>query len=407
MGCSTPLHTCTRGPTRGSFRLWTLGLKVLAGFCFAASALAQERPVTFAGLAFAGDAATLAQRFPHSLRYAESLQAAGGSTFQKTLAALGQAQPRHLSVRAEPLADLKDRDQALVLTLLIGAETVSVERFGDVHKLLVLIRAQALFFDFRSMTVVRSYPLSFAHVDNFSRTPTEADILERVRRVYEGAGHKPGLFTRFARAVEAATVPDATPRFLQVTRVQLSPDWIKELPAALAGTPAVAQTWAADLVSEALSTRLGVPVVPYSKGYAIGNVMSMRVLDGEVFNLALPRPDYEIGVDFTGLKKVKYSQSGAGASFIYGTYATVRIEEPVSGTVYMDTALKNGEVKVVPASQTLVEDFPAYYDSINGLFVKLADAIGGREPTWVKAAAAAPDIATQITKTKELMNLCK
>ena len=99
--------------------------------------------------------------------------------------------------------------------------------------------------------------------------------------------------------------------------------------------------------------------------------------------------------------------AAAGESFIYGSYASLRIEEPLSGKVYMNTALKNGEVKLVPSTQTYVDDFPAFYDSVNGLFVKLAEAIDGRDAKWVKAAAAAPDIDKQINDTRELFKLCK
>jgi hypothetical protein len=69
--------------------------------------------------------------------------------------------------------------------------------------------------------------------------------------------------------------------------------------------------------------------------------------------------------------------------------------------------LKNGETKVVPASQTYVDDFPAYYDSANGMFVKLSEAIAGKSNPWIKTAASASDIDSQIEKTIKLMNLCK
>jgi hypothetical protein len=135
--------------------------------------------------------------------------------------------------------------------------------------------------------------------------------------------------------------------------------------------------------------------------------MSMRISDGDVYNLKLPKPDYEIGVELSAFRKIEYGKSAAGASFIYGTYATMKVEEPVSGKVYLNTALKNGEIKLVPVTQTYVDDFPAFYDSINGLFVKLSEALAGKGNDWVKSAAAAPDIDRQIAATRELIKLCK
>lgn len=377
------------------------------GLCSLIGQAANAKEVTLAGMAFSGDHHSIAQRFPYTLRYEQALKSSGTTAHSRVRDAVGKKLPQNFTLTANPIEQLKGRDQALVASLVITSEIVSVEDVGGAHKLFVLVRGQALFFDFKAMAVVRAYPLSFAYIDNFVRGPSESEILEGVRVVYEGTADKPGIFERFASKLGTASIPDSTPRYLQVSSATLRPEFVAALPAYLKSSPDVYETWAADLVSEALSTRAEVPIVPYSKGYAIGNVMSMRVLDGEVFSLTLPKPDYEINADFTGVKRVTFSQTGGGSSFVYGTYATMRIVEPLSNTVYMDTALKNAEVKVVPSSQTQIDDFPAYYDSINGMFVKLAEAVNGKGNSWVKAAAAAPDIEAQIRKTQELMKLCR
>lgn len=367
---------------------------------------AQSSPVTFAGVAYSGDAQSIPERFPYSKRYEKALEAASDSADAHLRRLITQTPPQNLELTGR-IDELKGRDQALVVSLVVNSETVSVEQFGQLRKLFVQIRGQALFFDFKTMAVVRAYPLSFAYIDIFDRPPTDEEILTRVKQVYEGTPSKPGIYRRFANILAQAVVPTKVDHFLQVTKVTLGPELVSGLPAYLKSSPMVSETWAADLVSESISTRVGVPIVPYSKGYAIGGKMSMTVSDSTVYTLTLPKPDYEISVDFTGLKKIKYGEVPAGASFIYGSYATIKIEEPLTAVVYLDTALKNGEVKVVPVTQTYVDDFPAYFDSLSGLFGKLADAVSGKGNTWVKSAAAAPDIESQLIKTRELMNQCK
>ena len=390
----------------GFFRAIVTGALALAAFVPLTS-VAQPTHVTLAGLAFAGDAATLEQRFPYSRRYEGALAKSGQNAYALIKAAVAQAPSEGLQVTTEQIDELKGRDQALVTSLMVSSETVSVESFGNLRKLFVLIRGQALFFDFKSMTVVRSYPLSFAYIDVFDHEPTEQEVFARVRNVYEGAGGKPGIFARYAAVLAKATVPAQVPRYVKVSKVNLSPEMLATLPAYLKGAPGVAETWAADMVGEALSTRVGVPIVPYTQGYAVGGVMPLRVSDGSVFSLTLPKPDYEISVDFPAFKKVKFGEAAAGTSYVYGAFANMKIEEPLSGTVYLNAAFKNGEVKVVPATQTHVDDFPAYYDSLNGLFHKLSDAVAGKGNTWVKSASAATDIDSQILKTKQLLDLCK
>lgn len=366
----------------------------------------QPIDVALAGMAFSGDAASLKTRFPYSLGYQASLKAAGRFPAKMLFEAVGPTSTDKL--RFVPrLDELKGRDQAVAVALVVGSETISVEKLAGLNKLFVLIRAQALFFDFKSMSVLRAYPISFAQIDVFDRTPTAAEVAERVRGVYEGAGGKPGIFTRFGYALAKASLPAQTSRTLGVSKIVIKPESTSSIPDYLTSSPTVAETWAADLVGEALSTRALVPIVPYAKGYAVGNVMSVSIADGDVYNLKLPKPDYEISVEFTRLVKKKFGESAAGASYIYGLVSTMRIEEPVSGKVYLNAELKNGETKLVPATQTYVDDFPAYYDAINGLFVKLSETVAGGDTKWIKSAAVAPDIDKQIADTRELVKLCK
>ena len=98
-------------------------------------------------------------------------------------------------------------------------------------------------------------------------------------------------------------MPSDSSRYLQVARITLKPEASANIPDHLMRDATVAEIWVADLVGEALSTRAGVSIIPYSKGYAVGNVMSIRVSDGDVYNLKLPKPDYEISVELSALKK--------------------------------------------------------------------------------------------------------
>jgi hypothetical protein len=364
--------------------------------------------VALAGLAYSGAEDGTGSRFPYSRQYEKEQAAAGLPIGQQLLQTLTSSSPQHLRIVPQ-IEQLNGRTQALAVALVIGSETVSVEQVGQFHKLTVLIRAQTMFFDFKSMNVVRAYPISFAYIDLLNHAPRPEEVMARVRLVFQGSNGKPGLTGRFINNVIQAELPAQVPRYLQVTSVKLSPEALEVLPAYLKGEPATAQTWAADLVSEAISTRAGVPIVPYAKGYAVGNVMSMRISDGTVWELKLPKPDYEISVEISGFKKLKFNEVQGGAtSYVYGAYAQIRIEEPLSGKSYLNTALKNGETRVIPASQQYVDDFPHFYDAVNGLFTKLAQSMDGKgDERWLKSAAAAPNIEQQISQTRELVKQCK
>lgn len=379
---------------------------LLGGVYFSAAWAQQPVDVAFAGFAYAGAESGMSARFPYSHRYVRSLEESGTPVFQRLSQALKSANPTTLRV-VDQIQELKGRDQALAVALVVGSETVVIEQFGQLHKLLVLIRAQAMFFDFKSMNVVRAYPLSFAYVDALDHAPSEDEIRGGVRLVYEGVAEKPGVLARFVDSVAKASIPSYVPRFLQVTSAQIAPDVLDFLPPYIKSESGAAEMWLADIVSEAISTRAEVPVVPYAKGYAVGGVMSMRVSDGAVWDLKLPVPDYEINVELTGLKKIKFSEVPGGAtSFVYGAYAQVRMEDALKKG--LNTAIKNGETRVVPASQKHVDDFPHFYDAINGLFTKLALVMGGHgDGKWFKGAASAKDAEQQALTARGIINKCK
>lgn len=389
-----------------SFLKW-LGMLIL--FLASHQVVLAQQPVevALAGFAYAGAESTIKERFPYSKQYENSLKT--GEMYNHLLKSLKQNAPAHIKILDEQIQELKGRDQALAVALVIGSETISHEQFGGIHKLMVLIRGQTMFFDFKSMSVVRSYPISFAYIDTFNHPPTEAEKRANVKLVYEGANGKPGLLARFSSNVAKAEFQAQVSRYIQVTNVQLQPEALNELPAYIKSQPGAAETWMADLVSEAISTRAGIPIVPYAKGYAIGNVMSMRVSDGAVWELKLPKPDYEINVELSKFKKVKFSEVVGGAtSFIYGAFSKIQILEPLSNNIYLETGLKNGETRIIPASQNYVDDFPHFYDALNQMFVKLAQVIDGKgDEKWIKTAASAKDIEQQISKTRELFRSCK
>jgi hypothetical protein len=362
--------------------------------------------VSLAGFSYAGDFKSIDARFPYTKRFTEALAAQKSSPDRLIGEVLAGTKIDNFTLKQGELAQLKGSDQAIAVSLVMTNETVSFEKIGRAYKLFVNLRAQAMFFDFKSMTVLRSYPVTVAFLDVLPAPPDEALIDDRVRTLFVG-GAKPGLVQRFATQLSAATLPANVPRFLQVNKVAIAPEALAELPQALKATPGTAETWLADQLSEAISSKTGVPVLPYAKGYAIGNVMAMRFADGTVFNLKIPEADYAFSANLTGFKRIKSGESSAGASFIYGSYVELKLEEPLSGRSYLDSKFKNGEVKLVPAMQAETDDFPAYSDSVRGLFSKLTSILAGKDDPWIKSAASAPNIDAQLSATKTVLQSCK
>lgn len=363
--------------------------------------------VALAGMSYSGDYQSINARFPYSQRFAKSLAAENLSPDLLLGQVVAQTKIDNFTVQQGELAQLKGSDQAIAVSLVITNEIVSYERFGGAYKLFINVRGQVLFFDFKSMSVLRSYPVTGAYLDVVRDHLSDAELDDRVRQIYRGSGPKQGLLQKFAAQLASTTLPQNVPRFLQVSKVSIAPDVLKEMPSALTSTPGTAETWLADQLSEAIAVRAGVPVLPYAKGYAIGNKMSMRFADGTVFNLKIPEADYSFSVDLTQFKRVKTGESVAGINLVYGAFMDVKLIEPISNRVYLDAKLKNGESKQVPVTQSEVDDFPAYSEAVRGLLQKFSAVLGGKDDPWLKTASAGGNIDSQISATRTVLQSCK
>ena len=366
-------------------------------------------PLTYAGLAYAGNSINIASRFRYSKRYETRLKSRGADIDANLREVVKGGRYPLFELNTTGNTEIKG-DSTLVTTLTVTGETISDETLGPVHKLLVQIRAQAMIFDFQSKMLLRAYPLSFAYLDVLNHAPSEADIDERVAYAYEGAQGKDGIFARYVQALSHATLPRNDGLFLQITEVKIGKDAAPAIPEALSQDPsakaAAADTWLADHLDEALNTYAGIPVIPYSAGYAVGNVMQLQLADSN-FSIKFPEPNVTISVELTSVKRVPYVQNNVGTSYIYGAFAILKIATQGSPRSTLDASFKNGEVKEVPATQAYVDDLPAYNDAIRGLFNKLSDELGGKDTPWLKSATASPDIKAQLTAARGLLQKCK
>jgi hypothetical protein len=252
----------------------SIWLATLPSANVALAAVPSSTTVAFAGFAYAGDFSNIDTRFKYSKRYERSLLATGADINTRIRQLLSRG-PYPFDLNVSDSIENKG-DEVLVTALTLTGETVSQEEFGPVHKLFVQIRAEAL-------------------------------ILER-----------------YADALRTATLPHNGDLFLQITKVSIAPEAAPAIRPELAAVAGAPESWVADHFSEALNSQAGVALFPYSPGAAIGGTMQMRLANAD-YNLQFPDPDWEIAVNLNSVKKVTYAQNSAGTSYVYGSYATVRV----------------------------------------------------------------------------------
>ena len=382
------------------------GPLVLALLLSPVTAFAQ--PITFAGFAFAGDYATIGERFPNAAKIEQSLKTQpDGMSLSRLVINRAYAGP-HSTLEYAPrdvLTNLKAADQALMAVLLLNGETVSTEHIGNYYKTFVSLRADVLIFDYKSKSVVRSYPISVVMFDAATQPPAPATIEGYVRELMlrEDGG---GLLTQFTRRLSTATLPKPGTRTIQVKRAELTAEAMQVMPSAIRDNPALAGQMISDAFGSILAAKLGVSLLPTALGHAMGT-MSFRLDNGDALDLKIGEGDYLFEVKLNKFARIKSGENNVGASYVYGVYGHIRFFEPALNTEFLNTDLKNGEVKIVPANQVDLDDFPAYEAAIRGLFLKLADALVQPESKWVVTAAGSKDITRQIDASRVILKASK
>jgi hypothetical protein len=77
------------------------------------------------------------------------------------------------------------------------------------------------------------------------------------------------------------------------------------------------------------------------------------------------------------------------------------------GKEYLNSAFKNGETKSVPSTQSNIEDWPSYQESLLGLFNKLTLAFSDTSGEWVAHATSDKTISQQLQSAKKVIDQCR
>lgn len=361
--------------------------------------------VYFAGFSYTGQQQHLSQTAPHS---GAVLEGDGLIALNARIAqALKDQPPQHLQLRFEELARLDGSTSATVMATALDRESISVEAIGDSHKVVVELAFQALFFDFRQSQVIASYPITLQHIDLLPAPPTDAHIRQVIAELLNGHGTV-SLPRQLTDTLQQARLPEAALRRLQVGPVTFSEASLARLPDSM-NPEALANALAQEL-SKALAANTGIALLPPASGSAASGVMAARFADGRVYQLKVPEPDYLVIYQLDALRHGTVEQTDAMRSMLFGAFFNVTVSEPLSGKEYFAQTLRRGAAKVVPATQSRVDLWAAYQETIlSGMDMFAAAAAGhARSRPWLsEQKPGGRQLTNHVKSLQELIESCR
>lgn len=379
------------------------GVAVLVLWAFAgiAAAAGLERPsVHFAGVAFTGDAVRAESMLPHV--HASIAQHGMLALNRRIEDALVRRAPSRFGVEStDRLATLDSTGNPVVMAVAIDRETLVSERIAGQHKLLFELAAQALFFDFRERQVLYSYPITLQYIELYGQEPTSEQKQAVADRLLFGADDS-SLPAAVASELHALSLPAASSRRIQLVDVRLADGLAARMPEHQRDIGLIGHEF-----SKLLASNLHLPLLPHSVGEAISGTMTARFAEGDSYTLTIPKPDYGITLEVSDFREKTLRETPAFRQQLYGAFFSLRVEEPLSATVYFDQPLRQGATRTIPASQEQVDAWAAYYETLLAGFVSFAQATGGQDLAWSGEQTGGREFTKQLKTLRELIVKCR
>ena len=158
------------------------------------------------------------------------------------------------------------------------------------------------------------------------------------------------------------------------------------------------------VVSSRLSLHNDVALVPYVEGMAIGSTMKQQFVNSDtVYEIKLPKPDYNIDITIRGFKKVLAKKSDVNNIYFWASFVNLKIYQPDLNKVYMDHDLKNVIKKSIPSQIKDINDWYKFYITTYELFDSFSYNINNIDESWLKKTNKKPEFKKSMTNIKKLM----
>ena len=364
-------------------------------------ASADQDKLYFSGYGYQANFASIGEEYPY---ISSALAGESGTNFGRLLYNSVPDQTSHgTKILKDGLATLAEKP--LIVGLVFTSEAVHTEQIGSLHKLLVVLNAQILVFDFNRSEIVAAYPFSSRFIDASNKPFDERDIALHVSQALS-SGSDESISTKFLAKVRDIGEGASSTRMIRVISVEIADDAQDAL--GISSNSDAFKRRLADEFSAKLSKNQLIAVLPANFSQAINNSMAAKMADGAVYNIKIPDADYRIDLVIDGLKKVEYAKNNIGTAFVYGVYASFKFHEPFSGQVFFDEKLKLGQTETVPKTAMTESEGLAFIETINALFDEFTSQIGQQNKQWARThvySTKSPE--ESMKKLNKLIEACR
>lgn len=371
--------------------------------------------IPFAGLGFTSELSVAREFAPYTFKYGGLSENSNhpGDIFPSQLDALADGvKLKNGLILSSDQAGSATQGEGLAMALAIETERMTETILSSSeYQLAFELDAQILIFNFSEKSIVASYPLRLTLLNVLDGPATARDRENLARIMFLG---DPGqtifenvtesyLINNFLETVVKITIKPAWRSQIRIKKIEFSDLAKKVIDDHSQNYDRVKQLIASSFASS-LSTKLGIPVLPYVKNDAIQNIMPLAFSGTDLINFTIPEANFYVNLKVRGFGKreLRSSERNTVLSFISGVQVAV-VDNDFDEIVF-ERKFQSGNLKNL--TKTMSFDLWTEYEiSLLSLLDQIVGQILSPDKRWVNERSArdvkTADIVKELKSVKE------
>jgi hypothetical protein len=289
----------------------------------------------------------------------------------------------------------KGNEESIVMSVSLVHEDYSREFDSITRTYLnnIINSYQILFYDFHSKKLLAAIPFD-TEIQFYSKSrSSDRDIVAQLRSFYtkglipidKSDGNRINIFSKVEKILNSFILKRHYKFKIGITKVILEDKALKYIPNKYSIDNNPLKILLAQQLSSRLSLYNSIATVPYTEGVAIGNTMKLVFINSDIiYDIKLPKPDFEIILTIRGFKKVTAATSDVRNIYLFGSYVRIKVIQKDINKVYFNEKIKNASKIIIPNNIKDIDYWRKFYFSTIILFEKFSNNINVLDQVWAK-----------------------
>ncbi len=358
--------------------------------------------VYWAGFAFLGDNDQRETRYPHAVAIESETAKNGVSLIDDTLRDKIKGFTAPGFILNHGLGKTNKGDNALSIAIALSYEDVYVLPFDGDFKVSYDITMNVVVFDFSDKKVIAAYPMRFLHNELYKHRPTDKQHRQVVKSLLTTNDKGINVFDEIIKRMKGIVINPTPGNYIGVNSVTLANKALKYIPSDLLENESLVAQIAQEFEGQ-LSKSAYVPMVPFTKGEAVGAKMAARFSNGDSYEFELPEKDYLINLELRGFKKHSSADHDGFVSALGIT--VVRASDEGPGKKFVDASFTHNVwvVKGLAGENTVKNHWTIYESALSKLIEDLSRQIVSTDSKWLDMHAFGDDVGEQFDRFRGLL----